>query len=294
MALVGRHFADADNTQNTVLCLFAPDAPGIAVGEFPGTDSVHFGTRPGRRRLVLPDLALQPESRAVRLVSELYLQETGTEIEPDLLARMVWEYRNVVDGHGLAAVMVELAGRHPPKPGAAKGAPRLPVFADLMQALNVAAADTRAVVVLVPPAGDGGALEDALARVLFEEGVAGRAHAVRLTPAEWEAARASGQVAGGEQAEGVFVVAPDPFGLEGEVWREVAADADRGALRDGLVAGLDDFRARWSKLDRKSHVAVGLEQGITWTEYDPDACAVLPIGEGSKKLGEPDQVRHQP
>jgi hypothetical protein len=57
MQLMGHGLGNADNTQNTVFCLFEPGAAGLAADDFPTEDSVFFGSRPGRRRPFLPGMA---------------------------------------------------------------------------------------------------------------------------------------------------------------------------------------------------------------------------------------------
>ena len=288
MQLLG-HFGGANNTQNTVLALFEPGAKGISKDSFPSEESMYFGIRPGRRRVFIPDMATISTEEATELVRAWRMAETGDpDPDPTIIERMVWEYQNVTDGEGLAKLMHDLAAKHPLKDGWDESPPVMPVFPDITQALNIAACDTRGVIVSVLPtdAADDG-MEQRLRRLLFEEGIAGRTHMAAVTPEEWAQARAAEQVKGGELAAGVFFVAPDPHGLFGTVWGEVGHDASLEDMRGELTKVLERFRAEWRKEDRATHMLRALEQGLTWSEYDPDAGGIVKIGEGSKKLGEP-------
>ena len=47
---LGDTFGQKGNTQNTVFCLFEPDAEGLSAEGFPTYEGAYFGTRPGKRR----------------------------------------------------------------------------------------------------------------------------------------------------------------------------------------------------------------------------------------------------
>ena len=228
------------------------------------------------------------EERIFKEVTELRRIHTrGEDMDPEAIKRIAWEYKNVYDGPGLAKVMADLAAAHPLVEGCEAAAPVLPVMADFRQALNVAASDPSGVIVLVHPAERDEALEQRLARLAYEEGIAGRAYIARLTVPEWAQAHEKGQVSGGSLDAGVYFVAPDPYGLNGEVWAEIAhADATEDRLRTELAAVLDRFLKAYEKLDRASHLQAGVANDISWSEYDPDfGGEIVRIGPGSKKLG---------
>lgn len=286
MAILGSaNIGHADNTQNTVFCLFEPDAEGLSADSFPTDDAVWFGTRPGRRRIFMDAIDNVPQDESIEIVAGWYANEAGHEGDPAVIERMVWEWRNVQDGYGLARLMDVLAAKYPAKESSRKQPPRLPVMPDLAQTINFAACDTRAVVVMVHPEGGAQALEGTLAQLAFMSGYAGRSHMARMTAEEWAAAKELGLVTGGDLEAGVMLVAPDPWGLDGEVWEEFPVDIERDALAIGLKEGLDRFRATWRKQDRTTHMRTALESNFSWTEYDPDVDDVVLIGEGSKKLG---------
>ncbi|MEO0652648.1 MAG: hypothetical protein AAFZ65_18390 [Planctomycetota bacterium] len=286
MSVLGAaNIGHADNTQNTVYCLFEPDAEGLTADSFPTDEAVWFGTRPGRRRIFMNSINEVSQEASIQVVGDWYRNEAGHEGPPEVIERMVWEWRNVQDGHGLAQIMDRLAQRFPAKAGSDAEAPHLPVMPDLAQTINFAACDTRAAVVIVHPAEPVRKLEDTLARLAFTEGIAGRSHMARLSADEWAQAKELGQVTGGELEAGVVLIAPDPWGLNGEVWEEFPVDIAAADLETGLKAGLDRFRNTWRKQDRTTHMRTALKHGFSWTEYDPDVDDVVLIGEGSKKLG---------
>jgi hypothetical protein len=287
MGLLG-YFGHADETQNTVFCLFEPTAKGLKADSFPDEQSVFFGTRPGRRYTFLPGFHELPTEKQMELVKARRLDNTnGAPLDMAICERIAWEYRTVQNGDDLAKVMQDLAARFPARAESKAAAPVLPVFADLRQALNVAAADTRAVIAVVHAEQHDPAFEERLARLAFEDGIAGRTHIVRMNPAEWGKAKESGQVSGGSLSSGAIFIAPEPYGQSGEVWGEIGASASIEDTRAMLAAGLQRFRDEWRKLDKKTHIANGRENGLTWSEFDPDTGGIVRIEPGSKKLGKP-------
>ncbi len=293
MQLMGHGLGNADNTQNTVFCLFEPGAAGLAADDFPTEDSVFFGSRPGRRRPFLPGMANISEEQARKAIHEFRKAEVGHDPDPEVVARIAWEYQNVIDGYGLAKVMNELTGRFETKPGHEADLPVLPEFPDLGQTINMAACDSRGVLALVVPEGGHQQLEDQLARLAFTEGIAGRTHICRMTTEEWASARKNRLVLGGTDGVGLRLVSPDPYGLEGEVFAEFEFVEDFEQAKSDLKEQLDAFRNVWRKSDRTTHLRMGSKNGITWSEYDADVDDIVRITptSGAKKLG-PTRIVH--
>lgn len=293
MRLMGHGLGTADNTQNTVFCLFEPGAEGLAADDFPTEDSVFFGSRPGRRRPFIPSFANLSDEEAQKLIREYRMAEVGHEPDPEVVARIAWEYKHVIDGHGLADVMNELTSRFDTVEGHEDDLPVLPLFPDLGQTINMAACDSRAVLALVVPEEGHQALEDQMARLAFTEGIAGRTHLCRVTTEEWAELRGSDVLSGGTDEIGVRIISPDPYGLSGEVFAELPVVEDLEQAKTDLIAQLDEFRNVWSKSDRTTHLREGSKNGITWSEYDPDVDAIVTISptSGAKKLG-PTRIVH--
>lgn len=300
--LAGEYFAEGANTQNTVFCLFEPDAAGLTAETFPSEQSVWFGTRPGNRMPVCCSVEAAPEQTkriSTELLAKLFVQRRINDTrdedpDPELIERMIWEYRRSQDPEDFAGVMRGLAREYPQREAASASVPTLPVMPDLMQALNMAAADSRAVLVLVAPADAPNPCEQELARLVFEPGIAGRAHVVRQTPAEWDAARTTGQITGEALGSGLAFVAPDPYGLEGRVQAVIPGDAHPDRLRAEIEAALDRFRGEWRKLDRRTHLDKGGIERIVWSEYDPKTGVVqeIPMWEPKGKFDTYNQRRY--
>ena len=145
------------------------------------------------------------------------------------------------------------------RPGTARPLATLPVALDFRRALNVAACDNRPLVVAL--AQDPERLRD-LERQLAELAW-GPEFVGRLTYALVADRVELQEVSGVEGDEGVFVIEPGPFGLEGEViasWPGTGGAA--GELVDSIRAGLERYaRAR---RERAAHVRAGLEAGAAW------------------------------
>lgn len=166
----------------------------------------------------------------------------------------------------LQVQMKLLVDRYPLHPSAAEGPPALPVLPTLREGINFCACDNRMLCALVVPPDDPHGLELKLRELAWEQGIIGRMHFVRVTPEEWKAAQESGNVQGGEGESGIFLTAPNTWGLEGTLVKEIRPDVSLEELREGLHEGLHRFAAEWRKLDRSAHILAGFEKGIVWTQ----------------------------
>lgn len=277
LTYVKGHFGSRSNQQNTVWAMFEPQAAGLSADSFPTEDVAHFGTRAGKRHPIMPDLKV-PMERLVKMIAKLRSDDTG-DPNPDMqvVERIAWEYLNSRDGNEVAQIMRDLSAKHPAKPESRDQTPVLPVMPDLKQTIDIAAADSRAAILVVHADAVDEELERNLAQLAFEDGLAGRSHLVRLTAAEYAAAKARGQVHGGELASGVMLVAPRVFGLEGDVWSETPGHVGLSELRTWMHDALAKFHAKWRKPDRRTLLAEGSEKGIVWAEYNPDIERIEPI-----------------
>lgn len=171
----------------------------------------------------------------------------------------------------MVAEMKAIAARYPGVEGAkggevkegAKGEPwALPGLEDLRRALNAAACDLQPLVVVA----DGDA-ERRAARVRWvrelawsAEFIGDFAYVVVSEPKEVE------RLKGTESGEGVFVVQPDAYGLEGRVLVEVTA-VDRDAMARGMEKGRAAFEGE-AKESRR-HIRTGRRDGKSWTPEIP-------------------------
>ncbi|MGH9164756.1 MAG: hypothetical protein ACRDZW_04485 [Acidimicrobiales bacterium] len=127
------------------------------------------------------------------------------------------------------------SGAHDPPP-----AGPVPYLSSLHQALNVAACDSRPLVVVVAPYGAGCDAADAgLQPLVADAALEGRFHFVRAEPGDAMLARLSAAV--DATSPGVYFVGPDEFGLRGRVLALADVDAGPAALGAAARAALDGF-----------------------------------------------------
>lgn len=264
---------------NTAFCLFEPHAKGLTADSFPTEESVYFGSRVGGLYPYCISRANDPPKTSegyeshrrerIAFIKKRRLQDLGeTDVDPALIERIMWEGDHGADAPGMARIMDDLAAKHPLKPTAAESLPVLPLLPLLSEAINMGATDNRAVVAIVLPSGQKDTMSAHMARLLFEQGIAGRVHAVRMSADEWKAAKSSELVEGGELAAGIFFMHPDSFGLHATVHAEIPATASEAQIRGELTASLKRFHETWSKLDRATHMQVGVAKRITWKEWN--------------------------
>ena len=283
--LVGGRYSGEDNTQNTVFCLFEPHAEGMTADSFPVENSIYYGTRAGRRypiSAVTPPNGARKYSREQRVsfIKERRKADLGEETPTHILERILWEYENGRDGPGLAKIMNDLAANYPVKETAKDTLPVLPLLPNVIQAINMGATDSRAVLVLVPTPETAASMQRDMQKLLFEKGIIGRMHAVMATPAEWAELKAAGKVIGSELEAGMIFLRPESFGQSADVQTEIPAGASIDVTRTALTDSLKVFKETWSKLDREQLLAKGIEEKVTWTEWDPTSrrVIVLPVG----------------
>ncbi len=283
--LIGGQYANAENNANTAFAMFEPTAPGMTADSFPREPSVFYGSRVGRLYPVCLQQPMKSREHKMAFIRKRRLLDLGeTEVDPVLMERILWECENGRDAPSVAKIMNDLAARFPVKESASESHAIIPQMVDVPQTINFAAVDSRAVVVIVQPAeGDASQMNANLSRLLFEEGIAGRVHSVIATEAEWQAAKAEKNVLGGELSSGVMFLWPETFGRNGEVKVELPATASEEEIRAALLAGLADFSANWQKLDRKSHLKVGMLEDMTWNEYDPVTGKIVDITTQEKR-----------
>lgn len=276
--LIGAQYSGIENRGNTAFAIFKPFAKGLAADSFPKEESIYYGSRVGRLYPICLT-HLVPRKKRIAFIKQRRLEDLGeTEVDPKLLKRIVWEHENGRDAPSVAKIMNELAARFPVLEGAAEASPTIPVMPNLIQAINFGAVDSRGVLALVEPSeGADSPMYGHVAKLLFEEGIAGRIHAVRVKQFEWIEAREKGLIEGGTIASGLAFLRPETFGRNAEVQNEIAATADEAAMRVMLTGALRQFRETWQKLDRKAHLREGIDKQMTWYEYDPVSGEIVDI-----------------
>jgi hypothetical protein len=221
--------------QNSALALLAPNANGLAPDDFPTADDCAWG----------PFDFKSPDD------------ENPWET---IQARAGW----------MLGAMNRLAADHPPRPESSGGRPVVPVFPSLEQALNMAACDSRAVLVAVGADKLVRPLDTRLLAMMHDPAVAGRVHALRMTPEQWATALQDEHVLGEPRVEpsGVYVIAPDPYGQSGTVLARSPGLSPLEDVRRVVHEGLGVFSAEFRKKDRSSHIVEGRAQGVRWDEFD--------------------------
>ena len=278
--LIGSQFSGGMNVGNTVFCIFEPTAKGLTADSFPTEESVYYGSRIGGLYPYCISRANDPPMgtpeydallpKRIEFIKKRRFDDLGeTEVDPKLIERIIWEGDHGADGPGLARIMMDLAAKHPLKPGAAESLPVLPLIPTLREAINLGATDNRAVVAIVLPSDGKDTMSASMARLLFEQGIAGRVHTARMTAEEWAEARSTELVKGGDKlAAGIFFMSPDYFGLQASVDLELPPTANEAELRAELTGAVQRFRQTWSKPSRMEHVQMGVAEKVSWSEWD--------------------------
>lgn len=177
------------------------------------------------------------------------------------------------DGAEMAATMREIAARYPKaKAPAAPQALGLPQLADLRLALNVAACDRRPLVVI--SARDKArrtALVKRVTALAWSTAFAGKLEYVVVSrPAELKTVDATGR-------EGLLVVQPGTYGLDGTVLSSAPTSADAAALAAALRAGLAAHRDLGTSNIRR-HIESGRRAGVHWKTAIPVTDPGIPGG----------------
>ena len=163
------------------------------------------------------------------------------------------------DAKGFASVLDELASEHIKAPKGKAKERTLPLIKDLRLAMNVAACDSRPLVVLVGKnEKETKRMEGLLAPLAWSDELVGQFRWVSLSSTETLATHEGMPV-----ETGLHVVQPDEFGVTCEVLAKAKAGAKSKALREALTEGLEAFEApRFRR--RGQHVREGERKGYSW------------------------------
>lgn len=133
-------------------------------------------------------------------------------------------------------------------------------FHSLRQALNVASADQRLLVVVRPDEKKREQATKTLQAVFADEDVIGRFHLDTLdakTDTKW-----SEVVEDAPEEPGLFVIRSNQFGLAGKVVAKLALDAKPAAVKKALLAANETFAAEEKRKHYEEHVRAGRRAGI--------------------------------
>lgn len=135
--------------------------------------------------------------------------------------------------------------------------PLLPDFDSFRQALNVASADQRVLVVLQ---GSGSHLETArekLRKIAWSSEIVGRFHYDASPEKNW-----NDNIPGLGENDGIHLIIPGEFGIDGQLHSSLALTATPETIRSAMTAANRNHAATTEQKNYASHVARGRELGI--------------------------------
>ena len=130
-------------------------------------------------------------------------------------------------------------------------------FHTVRQALNVASADQRVLVVINAPAEQEAKLRQSLRAVASDQAVVGRFHFDFEQASDWKK-----NITGTTPEPGIVLIHPGEFGLKGKVLKQLPLDASNEQVIASLVKANTQFAATTEKKVYSEHVAKGSKQGI--------------------------------
>lgn len=134
----------------------------------------------------------------------------------------------------------------------------VPDFHSVRQALNVASADQRVLVLLTGSEQDLATLRTSLRTVASDPQVLGRFHFdFEAQPAEW-----TQSITGADGESGILLIRPSEFGTKGEVLAQLSLGADNPRIVAALVAANATFAKTTKKKTYLDHVQKGKQLGI--------------------------------
>lgn len=177
-----------------------------------------------------------------------------------------------------AQVLLDIAAKYEPRGDVREAA--MPDFPSFKLALNVSAADQRLLVLLAGPEDRLAKAEKRLQSLAWDAKVQGRLHYDLETSDAWKKPLSLGK----EASPGIYVIQPDPYGLEGKVMKHLALDSPIKAIKTAMTNANASFNKTTSKRVYTEHVAEGRRQGITIN-------MAMPFGEDKDGDGEIDPRR---
>jgi len=140
-------------------------------------------------------------------------------------------------------------------------------FRSVRQALNVASADQRVLVVVSGPADQTNKLRTSLQSVTNDERIVGRFHFDFDSTTDWHK-----QIKGLKAEPSIVVIRPGEFGMDGTVMSQLPLDANNSEVVNTLLTANSEFAKTTKKKVYSSHVSKGTKLGIYFD-------SVVPYGE---------------
>lgn len=152
-------------------------------------------------------------------------------------------------------------------------------FHSVRQALNVASADQRVLVIVHASAEQASALRESLRAVANDPRVIGRFHFDFDQGDSWKQT-----LDGTSEEHGILLVNPGEFGLRGTVMQHLPLDTDNSEIVSALIKANAQFAATTEKKVYSQHVAKGRAAGIYFE-------GAVPYGEDRDGDGQIDRGR---
>ena len=130
-------------------------------------------------------------------------------------------------------------------------------FHSFRQALNVASADQRVLVLVNAPAEQEAKLRESLRSVANDGAVIGRFHFDFDQGTQWKT-----NIDGTSDKSGIVLIRPGEFGLKGKVLKQLPLDTENEQIIASMQKANDQFAATTEKKVYSQHVAKGTRQGV--------------------------------
>ena len=140
-------------------------------------------------------------------------------------------------------------------------------FHSVRQALNVASADQRVLVLVSGPKDQIDGLSTSLQVVSNDKRIVGRFHFDFDVGSEWKK-----QIKGLQPAPGIVVIRPGEFGMDGTVMSQLPLNSNNSEIINTLLTANSDFAKTTKKKVYSSHVSKGTRLGVYFD-------SVVPYGE---------------
>jgi hypothetical protein len=181
----------------------------------------------------------------------------------------------MVLGHRSSVIQMNtVAAKYPDKTNGSQAI--VQDFHSVRQALNVASADQRVLVIVSGPQAQTDGLRTSLQSVTNDERIVGRFHFDFDETSDWHK-----QIDGVKAGQSIVVVRPGEFGMDGTVMKQLPLAADNAEIIDTLLLANSEFAETTKKKVYSTHVAKGSRLGIYFD-------SVVPYGEDRDGDGEID------
>jgi len=157
----------------------------------------------------------------------------------------------------------------------------VPDFHSVRQALNVAAADQRLLVLINGSQKQLEPLRKSLRSVAGDKQIIGRFHFDFEYDDAWKK-----KVKGSKKAPGITIIRPDEFGQKGTALKHLPLDSESSTIVNTLLTANDEFARTTQKKVYSQHVRKGNRLGIYFE-------GAVPYGEDRDGDGEIDTIRGQ-